>query len=236
MSTRLRLTGVAILIPGIILGLLLAAQAPPAMAESPDNERRFAFSLGLKNLLPLSELVPPPASKTTPRSDASPQSSSSTRGTGILPPLLSSLKPVIAPPNNLRQDEEEPPEIDYTIPPAKVIGPGSSRYFDCNAHHNWPHPTGWYYDAFNDETVDMGAWVHTGFDGASGVAICQFRNHEPGLNFVSCSQAPTTLSVLGDGPDRVRFTGQYLLSGTPLCLDSNGIHELEEYAQEYTDP
>ncbi len=225
MSTRLRLTGLAILIPGIILGLILAAQAPPAMAETQDEVKVLGLSLDLENVLPPPEMAP----KTTPESDASPQSSSSTRGTGILPPLLSSLKPAIAPPNNVRQNNEEIIEIDYTIPPARVIGPGSARYFDCNAHHNWPYPTGWYDNPYDGETVDKGAWVHTGFDAATRAPICQFRQHEPTLNVVSCSQAPTTLSVLGTGPDRVRFTGHYLLDGTPLCLDSNGIHELDNY-------
>ena len=227
MSTRLRLTGLAILIPGIILALLLAAHTSPVSAAPPDDVKDFDLSLDLEDILPPPEM----ASKTTPESDVSPPSISSTRDTGNLPPPQSDAQQ-----SDVQQNNEEIIEIDYTIPPARVIGPGSARYFDCNAHHNWPYPTGWYDNPYDGETVDKGAWVHTGFDAATRDPICQFRQHEPTLNVVSCSQAPTTLSVLGTGPDRVRFTGHYLLDGTPLCLDSNGIHELEDYLHEYTDP
>ena len=198
----------------------MVAQASPALAESQDEVKALGLSLALEDVLPPPEMAP----KTTPEPDASSQSESSIREVGKLPPPQIEVQQ-----SNVRQNNEEIIEIDYTIPPARVIGPGSARYFDCNAHHNWPYPTGWYDNPYDGVTVDKGAWVHTGFDAVTRDPICQFRQHEPTLNVVSCSQAPTTLSVLGAGPDRVRFTGKYLLDGTPLCLDSNGIHELENY-------
>ncbi len=247
MSTRIRLTRLAILIPGIILGLILAGQATPAMAESPDNERGFGFSLGLKDLLPPPELVP----KQSPGPGSSQSSITNTRnnlGNNPPPPQQSN--------TGAASTSDSPPQqantrvVTSVVPPRAddVVRPGSTepKYVNCNALMDWPHTSGWLRD---DGGVrrDVGAFVHVGYYGHDGNtdpdnAICVQRfNTVSGWGEVLCSRARATNNTLQDAGYRLDvnstgsdldFTGHYTLSGQAICSTAEAIQSHQEYVRE----
>ncbi len=206
MSTRLRLTGLAILIPGIILGLILAGQAKPAMAEPPDDVKDFGLSLDLENTLPPPRLAP----TSTPEPASS--STSSARDVGNLPPPQSQVKTA-------------------TVRAATPATSSSTSSVDCNEYLGWPYPSGWKYNAPDDDYQDVGAYFHVGNHYGTGEPICVRRNHTPGAYNTLCSQAPTWRSI-GIDWDGKGYTGRLTFSGQPICLDEQGLRSHRNYVLE----
>ncbi len=257
MSTRLRITGLAVLIPGIILGLILAGQATPAMAEPPDEVKEFGLSLNLQQALPSPVLILAPTNE-----DGSSQTSNNRNylRNNLQPPQQANTRQVNIQQGNAQQGglpsvnsrNLSPPTFGWAGPggdPTPPSVPRPSPYLDCNSaainpflDDDWPYPTGWKRDSVEGVNRDVGAYFHAGYyNGIASPAnvICVRRVHTPGSQSVVCSQAPTWRSANLNPPvnlDEKRFTGHYTFSGQPICWDARGLQshyndEIESWRQ-----
>ncbi len=210
MSTRLRLTGLAILIPGIILGLIIAGQATPAMAEPPDEVKDFGLSLNLEKVLP-----PPEQSNTR---------AVSIRDIGNNPPPPQQANTRAA---TVRQSIPSAPRPSETFDCNAHLGWDYTNGYKYDTADRVNRDVGAYFFVGRYHNTNEPICVRRFHTPGSKTVLCS----------QAVSQGHTWQGAgfrqdVNSNPADVDFTGSYTFSGQAICSTKEGIQSDQKYIKE----